>query len=270
MLASASVCLLTAACAATTPGPAESPTTVHESSATVTLHGRPLELHLARPTPLRHPDVLVIYASGDGGWFGAAIDQWRQVARDGYAVAGFSARALLRIERPAGSALNPAQLAREYGAMSDTAIRTLGLAPAVPLLLTGWSRGAAFAILAAGEPAFAPRVRGVVALGLANGENLLVGEEDDDDDGAAASGTQTFPFETYGAIAQLPARCAVIESTHDNYLPAADAQRLFGADSSTRRFYAVEAKNHRFSGGKAGFAEALREALGWTSDGDAQ
>ena len=236
----------------------------------MTLHGKALELHLARPTPLRHPDVLVIYASGDGGWFGAATDMWRQVARDGYAVAGFSARAFLRIERPAGSPLSPAQLAHEYDTMSDTAIRTLGLAPDVPLLLTGWSRGAAFAILAASEASLAPRVRGVIAFGLANGENLLVDEDDDDDDGAAASGSQTFPFQTYGAIAQLPVRCAVIQSTHDNYLPAADAKRLFGSDSAARRFYAVEAKNHRFSGGKAEFAEALRDALGWTSDGDAQ
>jgi len=238
-----------------------------ESVTAVPLHGRNLELHLLRPAAPSRPDVLVVYASGDGGWFGAAIDQWRQIARDGYAVAGFSARSFLRIERPPGAPLDPVRLAHEYRAMVDAAAPALGLPAATPVVLAGWSRGAAFSIIVAGERELADRVLGVVAFGLANGENLLVDEEDagDDDSGATGPSARHFPFETYGAIARLPVRCAVIQATHDGYLPAAAARRLFGADTPVRRFYAVEAKNHRFSGGRAAFAEALSDAMAWVS-----
>jgi hypothetical protein len=47
-------------------------------------------------------------------------------------------------------------------------------------------------------------------------------------------------------------------ATHDNFLPAADARRLFGADSETRRFFSVDARNHRFSGGESQFDRTLR------------
>lgn len=252
----------------TTPPSAQPTPPPRESVTSVSLHGRNLELHLLRPAAPLRPDVLVVYASGDGGWFGAAIDQWRQIARDGYAVAGFSARSFLRIERPPGAALAPVQLAHEYQAMVDAAARALGLPPAPPVVLAGWSRGAAFSIIVAGERELSDRLLGVVAFGLANGENLLVDEEDAGDDDSATTGPSAahhFPFETYGAIARLPVRCAVIQATHDGYLPAAAARRLFGADTPARRFYAVEAKNHRFSGGKAAFAEALSDAMAWAS-----
>jgi hypothetical protein len=57
--------------------------------------------------------------------------------------------------------------------------------------------------------------------------------------------------------------CAVIQASHDNYFPAADARRLFGPDTDRRRLYAIDAKNHRFSGGKAAFDAALLDALRW-------
>jgi hypothetical protein len=55
----------------------------------------------------------------------------------------------------------------------------------------------------------------------------------------------------------------VIQSTGDAYLRASRARELFGADTDDRRLYEVPARNHRFSGGAAAFAAALRSALGW-------
>ena len=80
----------------------------------VVLHGKPLELHVSAPRTPRVPDVIVLYASGDGGWFGAAVDMFRQIAEAGYPVVGFSSRAFLRIERPRGALVTAAQLAAEY------------------------------------------------------------------------------------------------------------------------------------------------------------
>jgi hypothetical protein len=242
----------------------------HESITTASLHGKRVDLHLALPATPARRDILVLYASGDGGWFGTAVEMWRQIARAGYATAGFSSRAFLRIDRPAGSMLSPTQLARDYQVMVDTARITLGLSANSRVILAGWSRGAAFSVLVGTDPGFRDELGGVVAIGLAEGEDLTIdGDGDDTDDGAAASGGRHWPFDTYARVSQLVRPCAVIQATHDNYCAAADARRRFGPDTPVRRFYQVEARNHRFSGGQAAFDAALLDALQWISSNQA-
>ena len=85
-----------------------------EFTSSVLLHGKPLELHVSAPRMPAAPDVVLVYASGDGGWFGAAVDMFRQIADAGYAVVGFSSRSFLKIERPRGALVSAAQLADEY------------------------------------------------------------------------------------------------------------------------------------------------------------
>jgi pimeloyl-ACP methyl ester carboxylesterase len=176
---------------------------------------------------------------------------------------GFSSKAFLRIERPRGALLDVGELAAEYARITRSARSTLGLDDSVPVVLTGWSRGAAFAVLVASEPAVQRPIAGVVAIGMTAGENLRLDEADDQgDDDPANPPAGRAPFEPYARIAQLGDRpCAVIQATHDNYLPAERARALFGADTPTRRFYSIDAKNHRFSGGREAFATALSEAL---------
>src|SRR5262245_9177102 len=127
---------------------------VQESVTATALHGKRLELHIALPAPFVRRDLLVVYASGDGGWFGAAIDQWRKIARAGYATVGFSSRTFLRIERPAGAPLNAARLANEYEFIVQEARKALGWQDSPKVILAGWSRGAAFSVLVGNEPAF--------------------------------------------------------------------------------------------------------------------
>ncbi len=59
---------------------------------------------------------------------------------------------------------------------------------------------------------------------------------------------------------------AVIQSTHDHFLPAAAAAQLFGADTPTRRFRAIEAQNHSFGGAREEMYQACKEALAWILD----
>lgn len=236
-----------------------------EFTTTIQLHGKPLELHVTAPRTPVADGVVVLYASGDGGWFGAAVDMFRQIGRAGYFSVGFSSRAFLKIERPRGALVSTAQLADEYEQILAQARRVLGLDATTRAVLTGWSRGAAFSVLVASEPSPPNPVLGVIAIGLAEGEDLQVfGDEDETDNGRASPERRRRPFDTYGRIAHLgPLPCAVIQSTHDNYLPADTARQLFGPDTSVRRFYAVEAKNHRFSGGKAAFDAVFLEAMRW-------
>jgi dienelactone hydrolase len=234
----------------------------------VMLHGVPLELHLAVPDQPAPDAPIVLYASGDGGWFGAAVDMFHQLARAGYPVAGFSSRAFLKIQRPHGGLVNAAQLAADYEAIVTHARAALHQGDANRVVLTGWSRGAAFSVLAASEPAARGRLAGIIAIGLSAGEDLAAPADDEaTDDGQPGEMGETarnWRFDNYATIARLgPLACAVIQASHDNYLPAAAARRLFGPDTDRRRLYAIDAKNHRFTGGKAAFDAALLDALRW-------
>lgn len=264
----AAACLVaaTAGCGGVRPRVPSSPD-ITERRITAALHTAALPLHVAAMRPLRTP-ALVLYASGDGGWFGTAIDMWRLVAHEGVATAGFSARTFLKIERPRDASLNPAQLAREYRAIVAAAAPALGLAADVPVILAGWSRGAAFAVLAAAEPRAVPHLAGVIAIGLDATEDLAIdGAGDESDDGAtpAASRPGARVFHPYRRLRRVPVPVAVIQATHDDYLPAAAARALFGPDSPTRRFITVEARNHRFAGGTAALDQALGDAVRWLS-----
>ena len=235
-----------------------------ERSAAVILHGKALDHHLSTPQGGPAADALVLYASGDGGWFGAAVDMFHRIGGAGYYAVGFSAKTFLKIDRQPDTPMNPEQLAAEYAQILDTARRELRLQPGTEVVLTGWSRGAAFAVLAASAQGAPRGIRGVLAIGLSEGEDLEInGPADESDEGAATEIHDYWPFEPYALMALLPFRCAVIQATRDNYLAAARARTLFGSDTGKRRLYAVDARNHRFSGGKHAFDRALLDALGW-------
>ncbi len=239
-----------------------------ERSSAVILHGKSLDLHLSAPQGGPTANALVLYASGDGGWFGAAVDMFHRIGGAGYYTVGFSAKAFLKIDRQPDTPMNPEQLAAEYEQILDTARRELRLQSGTEVILTGWSRGAAFAVLAASAQGAPRGVRGVLAIGLSEGEDLAIdGPADESDEGTAAETRNHWPFEPYALMALLPIRCAVIQATRDNYLAAARARTLFGSDTEKRRLYAIDARNHRFSGGKDAFDRALLDGLGWISSG---
>jgi hypothetical protein len=233
-------------------------------STTAILRGQPFDLHLAVPSHPRVPDVLVLYASGDGGWFGAAIDMFRAVGDSGFYAVGLSTRTLLHRKLPSGQPLTVAELADDYRVIIERASAAMNL-PAEPrIVLTGWSRGASLAVLAGGTRHAPSNLAGVVAIGLAADENLGVSSDTDDDPDDKPPVRDGSSLDMYSLIAQVaPQRCAVIQATGDRYLQASRARELFGADTELRRFYEVTAKNHRFTGGAEAFVTALRGSLEW-------
>lgn len=236
-----------------------------QQTSPVLLDGQTLELHLAAPRSPAAPMPLVLYATGDGGWFGTAIEMFHDVVAAGYPAVGISARAFLRLARPRGATLDADRLAASYQTIITTARTALGLPPQTPVILTGWSRGAAFAVIAAAKLRASVPVRGVVAIGLSDGEDLRAGGDDvDTDDGSREAVAHRWPFEPYPLLRSLsPLRAAVIQATHDNYLPSAEARRLLGPPTPAVRLFEIDAKNHRFAGGGRAFDAALAEALTW-------
>jgi hypothetical protein len=238
-----------------------------------TLRGGPMELHLAAPLAPRAADVLVLYASGDGGWFGAAVDMFRAIGDAGFYAVGVSSRSLLHREVAGHAAPGVGDLAVDYQSLLDQATTALHLPSDRRVVLTGWSRGASLAVLVGG-PHHAPRgLAGIVAIGLAQDENLSIRDDSDEGppgDAAIAPSTRTpDTFDLYDRLRALePHRCVVIQATGDRYLPASQARTLFGADTATRRFFAVSSPNHRFSGAGPAFVERLAEALHWIVEDD--
>ena len=71
-------------------------------------------------------------------------------------------------------------------------------------------------------------------------------------------------IQTYPAIERLGSiPLAIIQSTHDSYVPSAESRRLLGPDTVTRRLYEVESRNHGFDGGRDALMRDFDDALQW-------
>jgi type IV secretory pathway VirJ component len=270
--------LLTAAlsggCSAALSTKVSQPDAVREFSAQVGVHDEALTLHLASPhTPVSASTPLVLYASGDGGWFGAAAGMFHTIASRGLPTVGFSTKAFMRIEHRWSRPLNVAHVVEGYQRVIDAARAQLRLSPDAPVVLTGWSRGASLGVLVASSREADPRVVGLVAVGLPADEQLDIRGGSDDDAGednevpaVVNADLHARSIAMYPLLSRIaPRRMVVIQASGDGYLPAARARELFGSDSSLRRLVAIDARNHRFSGGESRFAAALVEAVGWVS-----
>ena len=250
------------------------PHVVREFSAQIRLHDEALTLHLAAPqAPLSPSAPLVLYASGDGGWFGAAAGMFQTIASTGLPTVGFSTRAFMRIEHRWSRPLNVAHVVEGYERIIEAARVQLGLSPDAPVVLTGWSRGASLGVLVASSREADPGVVGLVAVGLAADEQLDIQGGSDDDAGEDAKepavatahrpvrGIAMYPL----LLRIAPRRMVVIQSSGDGYLPAARARELFGSDLAMRPLVTIDAHNHRFNGDESKFAAALVEAVSWVS-----
>lgn len=69
---------------------------------------------------------------------------------------------------------------------------------------------------------------------------------------------------TYPALPPIgEVRVAVIQSTHDDYLPAAEARQLFGPDTASRTLRPVESSDHNFEGGVSALYREMTSCFDW-------
>jgi fermentation-respiration switch protein FrsA (DUF1100 family) len=211
--------------------------------------------------PSRRP--LLLYATGDGGWRSADRGLFQHLALWGYSVAGFSARHYLQHLR--FEATSPAHVAQDYGDLITFAKKALELPSDTPTVLVGFSRGSGLAVVAAGQSELQPLLCGVLVVALTEEEEYV---RDDKKragrDPANLSDRQLVmlrPYDVLASLDRLP--LAVIQSTEDNYLPAARARELFGPDGDRRRFYPIRAGSHTFAGARDAMYEQARVALEW-------
>jgi pimeloyl-ACP methyl ester carboxylesterase len=220
------------------------------------LHGHLLTMHLVRPAAPAHLPLLV-YATGDGGWRGKDLQTYNELVSWGYPLVGFSSPDYLNHLGKGVKTLTPAELAADYGAIIQFARTNLALGDERPVILVGVSRGAGLSVAAAGQGLLRDRLGGVVAVGLTKEEEYVW---------RLPRRRMPVMLEIYDYLPRLGTLpLAVVQSTHDGYLPAPAARALFGPDTEWRRFHAIEARNHSFSNARSAMYNAIKESLAWVT-----
>lgn len=238
-----------------------------EFESSLALYDHPLELHLARPAQLQPGMPLLFYATGDGGWRGKDVDTYRHLARWGYPVAGFSAPSYLSHLGFVSGTTTPVRLARDYQRLIEFAKQALNLPETTRTVLVGVSRGAGLAVVAAGRRELNVELAGVLAIALTREEEYVRHYQVKPGRTPADMPTRELvKFQTYRYLDRLRALpLVVIQSTGDNYLPAASARKLFGPDTDLRRFVSIEARDHSFDGAREALYAQMADALTWMS-----
>ncbi len=200
----------------------------------------------------------MLYATGDGGWWDGDKALFTHMVPWGYPLAGFSAREYVHHLNQGRDKETPRQLADDYLAIIRTAETALGLPPTTRIVLVGKSRGSGLAVAAGENPRVRAHLKGILAVALTGEEEYIEHREPD-----LPPGTLVM-LNTYDVLPRLgPVPVAVIQSTRDQYLPAAAARQRFGPDTPARQFHAIDAENHNFGGKVAELYAEMDRCFEW-------
>lgn len=242
------------------------PAASHPFTGALTLNGHPLAVHFANKTAAPERPLLV-YTTGDGGWARKDLALYRQIVSWGYPTVGFSAPQYLKHLR-GDETTTPERLGQDYARIIRFADEQLGRAGNAPVVLIGVSRGAGLEVIAAGREGVRRSLGGVIAIALTREEEYvrwfgirIPGAR------RPAKPVMLEIYDYLPLLGEVPV--AVVQSTRDNFLPAAEAARLFGPETATRRFRAIDAGDHSFGGSRQMMYDAAREALDWITGGTA-
>jgi pimeloyl-ACP methyl ester carboxylesterase len=202
----------------------------------------------------------VLFAPGDGGWRGFAIDIARQLQNAGYDVYGLDTRHYLQSFADGGG-LKTSDIPRDFGQLAQW----IRQGSKEPVLLVGWSEGAGLALVAASDPQNKTVFAGVVAIGMAE-KNILAWRWSDTWAEIAKSVPNEPTFlsaQFVGQVAPLP--LFVIASSHDEYAAEQVTRALFAQARQPKKLVIVDAKDHKYSGNTDNFFRTLKDALNWIS-----
>ncbi len=244
-------------------GPLHSRPDSFEARTTPTrIAGREVGVTYVTPSVPRTREVLILFASGDAGYWGVSGAMIDHLAEEHYFLATYDARQLIAREKKSHTRAK----IREVEAFTDTLLadarHALAIPDTVPVIMTGYSRGANLVVLSAAIESLRHQLAGSVAIALCPSTDYLEAPTPADPLSSVLVDDKGH-LQTYAAIPSAgPLPFAVIQGTKDSYIGAGEAHRLFGADTPRRRFYEVEG-NHSFRGARDVLMRDLDDALGW-------
>jgi fermentation-respiration switch protein FrsA (DUF1100 family) len=203
----------------------------------------------------------VIVSSGDGGWIHLGPHVAEFLGSHGFYVIGFDVKAYLTSFTTTRSTLRAEDEPGDYRALTGLARRATGKRP----VLIGISEGAGLSVLAATDAATKAEIAGVIGLGLPDLNELGWRWRD-----MLIYLTHRPPnepaFSAAAIVARLaPVPLAAIHSTHDEFVPLPEVERVLAAATGPKRLWVVNASNHRFSDNLAGFDRQLLDAIAWVN-----
>jgi fermentation-respiration switch protein FrsA (DUF1100 family) len=201
----------------------------------------------------------VIVSSGDGGWIHLGPHVAEFLGARGFFVVGFDVKAYLSAFTSARSTLRAEDEPGDYRVLTQFARRATGKKPT----LIGVSEGAGLSVLAATDPATKADIAGVIGLGLPDLNELGWRWRD-----AVIYVTHRAPnepaFSAAAVIAHVaPLPLAEIHSTHDEFVPVDEVERVLMAAAEPKRLWLIEASNHRFSDNLDECDRRLLDAIAW-------
>jgi dienelactone hydrolase len=226
---------------------------------------RDIHATYVRPEQDRHRGYLVMFVTGDDGWFGTSRAVFAHLADEGYTLAGFSApEALDGVDE--SERVSTARAAQGLKELYAQAKQHLGLPDATPIVMVGFSRGASAVAFTAVHPELRGGIKGAVAIALTREAEYLHASESERQLGIQVDELDRIQlYPTLKLLGSTP--FAVIQSTNDSYVPAAESRQLLGADTPTLRLYQIEAEDHGFSDARDQLMQDLDEALRWIEEG---
>jgi dienelactone hydrolase len=228
----------------------------------VAINGRNIHATYVRPITDAHPGSLIVFSTGDDGWSATSAELFRHLAEEHYTIAGFSAPEVIEPFVRSGERVSTARAAQALKALYAQAKHHLGLPDTTPILIVGFSRGASVVAFTATHPELQGGISGAVAIALTREADYLHVPEGDRGPAIQVDGQGR--LQLYPALKLLgTARVAVIQSTHDSYVPAAESRTLLGPDTSRLRLYEVDARDHGFSDARDTLLRDLDDALEW-------
>lgn len=225
--------------------------------------GRDLRVTYVTPGTPRSREILILFATGDAGYWGVSGQIAEHLAGERYFLVTYDARHLVARERKSGTTAKIQEVAALYDTMLVDARRSLGIPDNVPVIVTGYSRGANMVVLSAGIERLRHHLAGAIAIALTRRADYLE-RPTAADPLSSVLVDERGRLQTYAAIPSagtLP--FALIQGTDDTYIGAKEAHELFGPDTERRRFYEVRG-GHSFGGAaRDTLMRDLDEALEW-------
>jgi alpha-beta hydrolase superfamily lysophospholipase len=222
---------------------------------TFSIHGREQTLYLSGP-PDGQP---IVVSSGDGGWLHLAPHVAEVLAAHGFFVVGFDVKTYLSESTSRDGMLHAQDEAADYEALARFASQKSGKKP----IVLGVSEGAGLSVLAATDPQTKTAISGVIGLGLPD-QNELAWRWKDAVIYLTHRPANEPSFSAAAIIAKVaPLPVALIQSSEDEFVSMAEAKRLYEAASEPKRFWLIEASDHRFSNNLADCDARLLEAVAW-------
>lgn len=201
---------------------------------------------------------IVFYLPGDIGMFGFGATIAKTVSSWGYDVYGLDTRSYLSSFTGANS-LTENQVMLDFLYLADW----MRAASPQKITLVGWSEGAGLCLLAAASPEATQTFSGLITFGLT--EFPALAWHWSDLLSTLVNRTPKEPsFSSAAILPQItPLPFLMIQSSGDQYVSVAVAQRLFSLAQKPKRFQLISARNHRFEGNQAQLFQTIRDGLEW-------